>query len=188
LRASDDDSTPAEKKGQLAFLPERTCAICYQEQNPTSISEADILGGSVSAGGVIGSAQTDITNPYETVSCGCIYCFVCVTEKLEAEEAEGWICLRCGEIVKQCKPWNGDVLEEARPSAGSGKMVGFAVAEESEKMKAANVAGLDADEEKTDSLQDVDTDGTFQSSNTWSTVERTSPDLDTSDTEMDGSK
>lgn len=154
MRASDDENGAAEKRGQLAFLPERTCAICYQEQNPTSTSESDLLGTSGS-GGIIGSAQTDITNPYETVPCGCIYCFVCITQKLEAEEGEGWICLRCGELVKQCKPWNGDVLEEARRSSGSGKSVGFAVVADPEE--AAEAAG-DEEVEGSSALQDIHTD------------------------------
>ena len=110
--------------GELAFLPERTCAICYQDQNPTSTSEHEILAVLGASGGVVGSAQTDITNPYETIPCGCVYCFVCIATRLEGEEGEGWVCLRCGELVKECRPWNGDVLEAAsRPS--SGKSVSF---------------------------------------------------------------
>ena len=101
-----------EQKGELSFLPERTCAICYQDQNPTSTSESEILAISGASGGVIGSAQTDITNPYEMIPCGCKFCYVCAASKLEAEEGEGWTCLRCGELVKECKPWTGDVLEE----------------------------------------------------------------------------
>ena len=97
--------------GELAFLPERTCGICYHDQNPTSTSENEVMTVSQVSGGVIGSAQTDITNPYETVSCGCIYCFVCIATRLEAEEGEGWVCLRCGELVKECKPWSGDIVE-----------------------------------------------------------------------------
>ncbi|KAL9638338.1 MAG: hypothetical protein Q9164_001614 [Protoblastenia rupestris] len=97
--------------GELAFLPERTCAICYHDQNPTSTSDNEVMAVSQASGGVIGSAQTDITNPYETVPGGCIYCFVCIATRLEAEEGEGWVCLRCGELVKECKPWSGDVVE-----------------------------------------------------------------------------
>lgn len=62
------------------------------------------------SGGVIGSAQTDVTNPYETIPCGCVYCFVCIATRLEAEEGEGLVCLRCGSLVKECRPWAGDVL------------------------------------------------------------------------------
>jgi peroxin-2 len=61
--------------------------------------------------GVVGSAQTDITNPYEAMPCGCTYCFVCLATRIEREEGEGWSCLRCGELAKECKPWSGDVLE-----------------------------------------------------------------------------
>jgi peroxin-2 len=112
------------KSGEFAFLPERTCAICYQDQNPTSMSEAEIIAAS-GASGVMGSAQTDITNPYETIPCGCIYCFVCLAGRLEAEEGQGWTCLRCGEEVKECKPWSGDVIEEVIKPTTSSKTVGF---------------------------------------------------------------
>jgi peroxin-2 len=111
---------------------------------------------------------------------------VCLAEKLEAEEGAGWICLRCGEIVKQCKPWNGDVLEEARASSGSGKVVGFAMAAETQNGKVADVA--EAEPEKKDSVHDLDSDETVESSNTWSTVERESPEFDPSDTEKDDPK
>lgn len=120
--STDEEQT---KSGELFFLPERTCAICYQEQNQALTSEAEIVAASGASGGVIGSAQTDITNPYETIPCGCIYCFVCLAGRLEAEEGEGWVCLRCGEIVKECKPWSGDVLEEISKPISSSKSVGF---------------------------------------------------------------
>ena len=110
--------------GELTFLPERTCAICYKDQNPTSASENEIMAISGASGGVVGSAQTDVTNPYETIPCGCIHCFVCIAKKLEAEEGEGWNCLRCGELIKECKPWVGDVLEEALSSSNK-KAVSF---------------------------------------------------------------
>ncbi|KAF1981664.1 hypothetical protein K402DRAFT_364293 [Aulographum hederae CBS 113979] len=124
---SDDDDEKAG--GELAFLPERTCAICYHDQNPSGGSEAEMLAASATSG-VIGSAQTDVTNPYEAVPCGCIYCFVCLAQRIEVEEGEGWTCLRCGEVVKECKPWDGDVVIETethakRPGSG-GKSVGFA--------------------------------------------------------------
>ncbi|KAM4058593.1 pex2/pex12 domain-containing protein [Hirsutella rhossiliensis] len=107
----DGDSDPT--RGEYAFLPERTCAICYQDQNATATTETEMLAAS---GGVVGSAQTDVTNPYETMPCACVYCFVCLATRLEREEGEGWTCLRCGEHVRECRPWSGDVLEpEPRP-------------------------------------------------------------------------
>lgn len=113
------------KSGPFVFLPERTCAICYQDQNPAIVSEAEILGANTGAsGGVAGNAATDIVNPYETVPCGCIYCFICLATKIEGEEGNGWSCLRCGETVYRCKPWNGDVLVEKKTTK-NGKSVGF---------------------------------------------------------------
>ncbi|EXJ89857.1 hypothetical protein A1O3_02924 [Capronia epimyces CBS 606.96] len=124
--AEDDDQKI--KSGPLSFLPERTCAICYQDQNPSSTSEAEILGANTGAGGgVIGSATTDIVNPYETLPCGCLYCFVCIATKIEAEEGGGWSCLRCGELVYRCRPWSGDVLVEKKLSNRNGKSVGFSL-------------------------------------------------------------
>ncbi|KAI0837539.1 Pex12 amino terminal region-domain-containing protein [Hypoxylon sp. FL0890] len=118
------ESEDSEKQGDYAFLPERTCAICYEDQN-SAISENEVLAAAASSG-VVGSAQTDITNPYETIPCGCIYCYVCLATRLEREEGEGWTCLRCGELVKECKPWSGDVLEEQTKSTlPTTKHVGF---------------------------------------------------------------
>lgn len=102
------------KKGELAFLPERTCAICYQDQNPSSTMENEVMAITSASGGVVGSAQTDVTNPYQTTVCGCVYCFVCIATRLEAEDGEGWVCLRCGELVRGCRPWVGDVIEQTR--------------------------------------------------------------------------
>lgn len=134
--ASDDDEED-DKSGELSFLPERTCAICYRDQNPTTQSEADVLASSAGGGGVVGSAATDITNPYEAIPCACIYCFACLAQRIANEEGEGWNCLRCGEVVKECRPWNGDVIEErkterpeSRDASGASKNVGFATAAE----------------------------------------------------------
>ncbi|RWQ98511.1 putative peroxisome biosynthesis protein [Paecilomyces variotii] len=170
LRASGDDAEVPEKRGELAFLPERTCAICYQEQNPTSTSESDVIGMSAASGGIIGSAQTDITNPYETIPCGCIYCFVCIAQKLEAEGGEGWVCLRCGEIVKQCKPWNGDVLEEDRRPAGNGKNVGFILGPSPEGEETSEKASNSST--GTTAFEALDANGGLQDSVHWSTVEK----------------
>ena len=128
MRSGDEDES--QPQGELAFLPERTCAICYQEQNPTSTTEGQVLAMTSTAGGVVGSAQTDITNPYEALPCGCLYCFVCVAKRLHAEGGEGFTCLRCTELIRECKPWSGDVIEESSRSNG-GKSVTFADQKES---------------------------------------------------------
>lgn len=154
---SGGDGEENIKQGELSFLPERTCAICYQDQNSLT-SEAEIMAASGASGGVIGSAQTDITNPYETISCGCIYCFVCIASRLEAEEGEGWVCLRCGEIVKECKPWSGDVLEEVTKHTSNRRSVGFSDDQGREGKKAPAVvvdtrAELDGTED--DDLREI---------------------------------
>jgi peroxin-2 len=134
--------------GELAFLPERTCAICYQDQNPAGgQSEQEVISAG-SSGGVIGSAATDITNPYETIPCGCIYCFVCLAQRIEAEEGEGFTCLRCGELaVKSCRPWNGDVLTPTSTRSNGGseyekpsrrKSVAFADDFDTDRIDSAN--------------------------------------------------
>lgn len=124
VKNGSENEDETSSKGELAFLPERSCAICYQDQNSTSTSESEIMAVSGASGGVVGSAQTDITNPYETIPCRCLYCFVCIAKRLEAEEGDGWSCLRCGNLVKECKPWTGDVLEET-PASPNKKTVSF---------------------------------------------------------------
>lgn len=170
LRARDEDDEDTKNQGPLGFLPERTCAICYQDQNPTASSESDVMAIGGAAGGIIGSAQTDITNPYEAMPCGCLYCYVCIAQKLESEEGEGWMCLRCGEVVKRCKPWNGDVVEEDDLHQTTGKTVGFVTQEDT-----------DGGTHHTDSSE---ADDSMHESSQWATVARdetdnTSVDLDT---------
>ena len=162
--AQDEDANLLEKSGPLAFLPERSCAICYQDQNPASTSEAEILGANAASGGggVIGSATTDVVNPYETLPCGCVYCFVCIATKLEAEEGEGWSCLRCGEIVKKCRPWHGDVVVERRQATNASKSVGFAEAKGEAVKDLVDVESVEQ-EELAQSL-----DGNFSQ---WSSIE-----------------
>lgn len=144
-KAEDQDDL---LQGELAFLPERTCAICYQDQNPAGgQSEQEVISAGANSG-IIGSAATDITNPYEAMPCGCIYCYVCLAQRIEAEEGEGFTCLRCGETsVKYCRPWNGDVITRTatRSSLGSDherpsrrKSVAFADDFDNERVDSAN--------------------------------------------------
>ncbi|OQE27342.1 hypothetical protein PENSTE_c004G04366 [Penicillium steckii] len=173
LKSSGDDDEIQEKRGELGHLPERTCAICYRDHNPAATTETEVLAASASTGGISGSSQTDITNPYETVPCGCVYCFVCIVQKLEGEEGQGWVCLRCGEVVKKCQPWNGDVLEEARSQPGTGKIVGFAMDEEpheDSQEKALNDSTIG----KSSPLEEITADEALQHSSEWSTEDKES--------------
>ena len=53
---------------------------------------------------------------------------MCLARRIEAEEGEGWVCLRCGELVKECKPWDGDVevVSEESPRHSSRKSIAWA--------------------------------------------------------------
>ena len=156
FNSQDPEAEELEKNGPLASLPERTCAICYSDTNPAATTEAEILGANAAAGGgVIGSAQTDIVNPYETVPCGCVYCFVCLATKIEGEEGEGWMCLRCGEVIKSCRPWRGDVLGPDERKPGS-KSVGFI--DDIEHEKESQFAGIKefAQDSETNQWEEID--------------------------------
>ena len=115
-RTNNGNENDQRAAGEYAFLPERTCAICYEDQTLAAASPEDIQKISAStSSGIVGSAKTDITTPYETIPCGCVYCFVCLVQRLQLEDGSAWTCLRCGTEVKECQPWNGDVLN---PSDG----------------------------------------------------------------------
>lgn len=122
------------RKGELGFLPERTCAICYQDQTPAGgNNEQDMISAGANTG-IIGNASTDITNPYAAIPCECIYCYACLAQRIEAEEGDGWLCLRCGKLIKECQPWNGDVIAPRvqtsevceRPGSSSRKSIAWA--------------------------------------------------------------
>ena len=151
-RTDEYEDEDEKRKGELAFLPERTCAICYQDQNPAGgvRSEQDVISAGANTG-IIGNASTDITSPYETVGCGCIYCFVCLAQRIEAEEGEGWVCLRCGELVKECRPWNGDVelIPEETNRPGGRKSIAWAdeISEDERKEALTSVEPMPVDDE-----------------------------------------
>lgn len=158
--ASNSDDADEKTSGELGFLPERTCAICFRDQNPPTATEQDILAQSATgSGGIVGSAATDITNPYEAIPCGCIYCFACLAQRIANEEGEGWTCLRCGELVKECKPWNGDILEVPSQSSsnahgGNAKTVGFATVDAGGATRMSGQGDEEGDEEN--GLREVD--------------------------------
>ncbi|KAF8462560.1 Pex12 amino terminal region-domain-containing protein [Kalaharituber pfeilii] len=114
--SNEDSSILKNRKGELAFLPEKTCAICYKE---TTAEAGEGRGAS--------GASTDITNPYEALPCGHLYCYICITSKIALEEGEGWECLRCNTLIKKCRPWKGGLgadFSDEVPST-SVKKVGF---------------------------------------------------------------
>ncbi|KAK5145509.1 peroxisome assembly protein (Peroxin-2), partial [Oleoguttula sp. CCFEE 6159] len=179
---SDEDN--AKTGGELGFLPERTCAICYADQNPTATGagteQALAASAVLGSGGVVGSAQTDVTNPYECVPCGCVYCFVCLAQRIEGEEGEGWTCLRCGETVGECRPWAGDVClergEGEGKEAGSVKSVGFADEKEGQdrgegkEMRDVDPMPVEDDEVEGSSRDERDAENVTSESAEWARI------------------
>ncbi|KAL2350750.1 putative peroxisome biosynthesis protein [Cryomyces antarcticus] len=179
---SDEDN--AKTGGELGFLPERTCAICYADQNPTATGagteQALAASAVLGSGGVVGSAQTDVTNPYECVPCGCVYCFVCLAQRIEGEEGEGWTCLRCGETVGECRPWAGDVClergEGEGKKAGSVKSVGFADEKEGQdrgegkEMRDVDPMPVEDDEVEGSSRDERDAENVTSESAEWARI------------------
>lgn len=74
----------SNSSGLLSFLPEKTCAICYQQA-------------------MTSAAHTDITNPYAG-ECGHIYCYICIKTSL-ADDGDGFNCLRCNALIKTANPY-----------------------------------------------------------------------------------
>lgn len=80
-------TTPPKDGGRLSFLPEKTCAICFDQDDGPSSAHVHMK---------------TVTNPY-VANCGHIYCYVCIKTKL-AEYPDGWFCLRCGQAIRKTSP------------------------------------------------------------------------------------
>ncbi len=101
------------RRGKFAHLPEDECAICYESATATTL---DIAGPTHELVVDIQPQWTSalrpatrkgeppahpLTTPYRT-SCGHIYCYTCVAERMlrTADEGGGpWECPRCGMLV-----------------------------------------------------------------------------------------
>ncbi|KAF8974447.1 Pex12 amino terminal region-domain-containing protein [Flammula alnicola] len=102
-----------QKRGKFWALPQDQCAICAENaQFSLNVSEPTNLFTSSSA---TDPPAHPIYNPYQT-SCGHIYCYHCVAERIirtaeEADDELGWECLRCGEEVKEAHRYTVDIIE-----------------------------------------------------------------------------
>ncbi|EJD01396.1 uncharacterized protein FOMMEDRAFT_111183 [Fomitiporia mediterranea MF3/22] len=125
---SQDPSQKPVDRGRFFSLSDDQCAICAErvsfglssltsvgtstEANPFGayLQSAASLPSSSSAEGnadhnVDGPPTHPITTPYRA-SCGHIYCYACLSEKLlrAVDDGEdGWSCLRCTELVRSCE-------------------------------------------------------------------------------------
>lgn len=122
-------SSPAlkqEQVGPFAFLPERTCPVCYESSSLQT--------------GIISS--TDITNPYQG-ECGHIYCYVCLATKIIEAQGDGWNCLRCNQLIKEATPFRDIKLDAI-------KVVGK-TAEQTKEKNNDEEYGSDEDNDDSDS-------------------------------------
>lgn len=101
-RGQDDDRS--QERGKFAHVPEDECAICY-EGATAALSIGDVRPPSTSDFDLAARKAEPPTHPLVTpyrTSCGHIYCYTCVAEKMlrVADEGGGpWECLRCGKPV-----------------------------------------------------------------------------------------
>ncbi|KAI0251291.1 Pex12 amino terminal region-domain-containing protein [Lactifluus subvellereus] len=102
------------RRGRLAHLREDECAICH-ESAATTLDIANPIHALELASAIQPQSTSDshpvemrheppthpLTTPYRT-SCGHVYCYTCIAEKMlrAADEGGGpWECLRCAEPV-----------------------------------------------------------------------------------------
>ncbi|KAL5527436.1 hypothetical protein ACEPAG_6227 [Sanghuangporus baumii] len=116
------------QRGKFFGLPENQCAICADNASfgLSSLPSASVSSESNTFAAYLESAATvpstsseqsgaegmedvppnyPITTPYRA-SCGHIYCYVCLSEKLLRavdDGDDGWTCLRCLETVHSCE-------------------------------------------------------------------------------------
>ncbi|KAI0307272.1 Pex12 amino terminal region-domain-containing protein [Multifurca ochricompacta] len=101
------------KGGRFTHLPANECAICYENasaalnvEDPTHVlTLANPLLSQSTSGSHHAYRKNEppmhpLTTPYRT-SCGHIYCYTCIAEKMlrAADEGGSWECLRCAEPV-----------------------------------------------------------------------------------------
>ncbi|KAH9179818.1 Pex12 amino terminal region-domain-containing protein [Lactarius sanguifluus] len=110
IAPTDCNSYPGDaqlnRRGKFAHLPEDECAICYENATATTLGIADPMAFAIQPRPPRVERRDEppahpLTTPYRT-SCGHIYCYTCIAEKMlrAADEGEGqWECLRCAERV-----------------------------------------------------------------------------------------
>lgn len=113
-----------QRRGKFWTLPEDQCAICAENAMfSLQLSQPVGLFSNVAAEsvGLISSDPSSYTDdpkhpiyaPYQT-SCGHIYCYHCIAERLmrtadESHNDQRWACLRCGERVTKAHRYTVEI-------------------------------------------------------------------------------
>jgi peroxin-2 len=98
------------RRGPYYHLPETVCAICHEnaltDYSPTERADAftqaaQMARSDLAEGNADEQPTHGLTTPYRA-SCGHVYCYVCITDRIlrNADDGSGpWFCLRCSEPV-----------------------------------------------------------------------------------------
>jgi peroxin-2 len=118
------DGARSPERGKFAHVPEDECAICY-EGATAALSIGDVRPPSTSDFDLAARKAEPPTHPLVTpyrTSCGHIYCYTCVAEKMlrAADEGGGpWECLRCGKSVVSAERFHIENVYWASEGEGS---------------------------------------------------------------------
>ncbi|KAG6911226.1 hypothetical protein DXG01_003093 [Tephrocybe rancida] len=127
--SSDAKNPGPQKRGKYWSLPQDQCAICAENASLNlNLSEPSNAFTALTAAPVEDSSMGSeneppafpIYNPY-LASCGDIYCYHCIAERLiqtadSGEDDLGWVCLRCNACVKSADRYTVEIGSDATGS------------------------------------------------------------------------
>jgi peroxin-2 len=152
-----ESDTIETKRGRFYLLPENQCAICAEDASmdvsllkEINSANQQLQGGNPTLNAPKASEVPayPINTPYK-VSCGHVYCYVCIADRLLRAVDEGenyWECLRCDERVYNAGRWE---IERYRSQPTSGSV---------DQWRAGTPYGHDATESEGSELSGMDFD------------------------------
>ncbi|EGN93005.1 hypothetical protein SERLA73DRAFT_190126 [Serpula lacrymans var. lacrymans S7.3] len=130
-----------QKRGKYWTLSNDQCAICAENASfnlnlsdsanaLTSLTTASPFSNTSDSSSTSQAAAEDEVPPYPIytpyiTSCGHIYCYHCIAERMirtadEGLDDLGWECLRCAENVRGADRWEAEVSISSRDSGSEG--------------------------------------------------------------------
>lgn len=107
----------AKRRGKFWSLPVDQCAMCAENASLSfNVSETATISGTTSRASAAENPELPaypINIPY-IASCGDIYCYSCLTERLmgiadDTDKEHGWECLRCTEEVTSANRYEVEI-------------------------------------------------------------------------------